>query len=67
MLGEGKAPAKLCLALQRMASNQEDPKEAKFCNLESSKTTVKWAFAELTAAEVGPWEIHLQGPGVCSV
>jgi len=26
MLGKGTAPAKLCLALQRMASNQEVPK-----------------------------------------
>lgn len=60
MLGEGKAPAKFWLALQHVASNKEDPKwvEAKFYSL--------GVFAKLKISGIGPWEIPLWGPGMCS-
>lgn len=41
--------------------------EAKFCNLDSSKTAVKWVFAKLLAAGISPWEICLQGLGLSGV
>lgn len=41
--------------------------EAKFYNLDSSKTAVKWVFAKLLAAGISPWEICLQGLGLSGV
>lgn len=68
-MGQGKAPAELlwALGIWHRIKRTHKRAEAKFCDLESGKTTVKWVFSELTAAEISPWEPHLQGPGVRSV
>lgn len=42
-------------SIRHQTKSTQKRTEAEFCNLESSKTTVWWVFAELVAAEIGPF------------